>query len=171
MRAMTLDMRALTLHPEHAELFRLGIRTYETRSWRTSYRGPLAIHASTRDPDSPPARRDPLNRVALDAIPHGNGFKRGVIVAVVDLVDCARIGHADGMVTLTLDSRAHVWGPQIRLRPEQAAYGDFTPGRYAWVTRAVRPLNEPVACRGRQGLWLVPDDVALTLRRSLEPIA
>lgn len=37
--------RALTLHQPWAQLVALGVKTIETRSWSTSYRGPLAIHA------------------------------------------------------------------------------------------------------------------------------
>ena len=37
--------RALTLHQPWASLIALGVKTIETRSWSTPYRGPLAIHA------------------------------------------------------------------------------------------------------------------------------
>lgn len=80
-------MKAISVHPEHAELFRLLIRRIETRGWSTSYRGPLAIHATLRDPDSAAARRDPLSRRALDAIPHGNPLTRGAVVLTCTLVD------------------------------------------------------------------------------------
>ena len=39
-------------------------------------------------------------------------------------------------------------------------FGDFTPGRWAWVMEDVQPLPEPVPCRGWLGIWTVPDDVA-----------
>jgi hypothetical protein len=35
----------LTLHQPWASLIALGVKTIETRSWSTKYRGPLAIHA------------------------------------------------------------------------------------------------------------------------------
>ncbi len=38
-------MRTLTLTQPWATLVALGAKTIETRSWQTSYRGPLAIHA------------------------------------------------------------------------------------------------------------------------------
>lgn len=43
-------MKALTLHQPWASLIALGYKTIETRSWATSHRGPLAIHAGTRRP-------------------------------------------------------------------------------------------------------------------------
>lgn len=39
-------MKALTLWQPWASLVALGVKTIETRSWSTSHRGPLAIHAS-----------------------------------------------------------------------------------------------------------------------------
>lgn len=44
-------MKALTLWQPWASLVALGIKTIETRSWSTQYRGPLAIHAAKRKPD------------------------------------------------------------------------------------------------------------------------
>lgn len=37
--------------------------------------------------------------------------------------------------------------------PQQAPFGDFSPGRYAWLLADVEPLAEPVPAKGRQGLW------------------
>lgn len=43
-------MKALTLHQPWASLIAIGAKRIETRSWATSYRGPLAIHAAARKP-------------------------------------------------------------------------------------------------------------------------
>jgi len=37
--------KVLTLHQPWASLIAIGVKTMETRSWSTSYRGPLTIHA------------------------------------------------------------------------------------------------------------------------------
>ena len=39
-------MKALTLTQPWASLVACGAKTIETRSWRTPYRGPVAIHAA-----------------------------------------------------------------------------------------------------------------------------
>jgi activating signal cointegrator 1 len=44
-------MKALSLWQPWASLVALGVKTIETRSWSTSYRGPLAIHAAAVVPD------------------------------------------------------------------------------------------------------------------------
>lgn len=36
---------------------------------------------------------------------------------------------------------------------DQRPYGDFSPGRYAWLLADIEPLAEPVPAKGRQGLW------------------
>jgi hypothetical protein len=43
------------------------------------------------------------------------------------------------------------WAPQNIT--DQHPFGDFTPGRFAWVLADVEPLPEPVPARGHQGLW------------------
>lgn len=43
-------MKAITLHQPWASLIALGVKTVETRSWNTNYRGTLAIHAGLHDP-------------------------------------------------------------------------------------------------------------------------
>jgi hypothetical protein len=40
------SIRALSLHQPWASLVALGVKSIETRSWSTKYRGPLAIHAA-----------------------------------------------------------------------------------------------------------------------------
>ncbi len=52
-------MKALSLWQPWASLIALGVKTIETRSWATNYRGPLAIHAGLRRPEMmhlPPLR-------------------------------------------------------------------------------------------------------------------
>lgn len=44
-------MKALTVHQPWATLIAIGAKRLETRSWSTSYRGPLAIHAAKSRPD------------------------------------------------------------------------------------------------------------------------
>jgi hypothetical protein len=63
-------MRALSVKQPWADAIVRGRQRVEFRSWRTAYRGPLAIHASTRPAAG--AGELPL----------------GCLVGVVTLVDC-----------------------------------------------------------------------------------
>lgn len=40
---------------------------------------------------------------------------------------------------------------------DQAPFGDWTPGRWAWSLQSPIPFNEPVPMRGRQGIWYVDE--------------
>lgn len=42
---------------------------------------------------------------------------------------------------------------------DQLPLGDFTPGRWGWMLSDPRPCD-PVPCKGRQGVFELPDDVA-----------
>lgn len=172
-------MKALTLHQPWASLVALGVKTVETRGWPTSHRGQLAIHAGTTRPTE---RRvgDWLTYVDGDGEwwitnAYTSGEKqhhptpRGVIVAVCDLVDVAP------MIDLETGEPDELHGisPNLLVFPDgrlvvshhfqvpvrdvdvtaQRAYGDFAPGRYAWVLDSVFALDEPVPAKGRQGLW------------------
>jgi ASCH domain len=65
-------MKALTVHQPFAEAIVAGEKTVEYRSWPTTYRGPVAIHAGLK------GKR--------------NGLKRGGFVGVVELYDCVKHG-------------------------------------------------------------------------------
>lgn len=43
--------------------------------------------------------------------------------------------------------------------PTEYAFGDYTPGRFAWVLRDVERLAEPIPFKGRQGIFDVPDEL------------
>ena len=53
-------MKALTIWQPWASLLVSGRKKYETRSWATAYRGPIAIHAAMR-----PVRRT-IDALAAD---------------------------------------------------------------------------------------------------------
>ncbi len=140
-----MHMKALTVMQPWATLVALGAKRIETRSWSTSYRGPLAIHASGRiSREAAVICREPPFREALAAGGYGEesgsasnpfGLPLGAVIAVALLVDVQRI------------TRAHA-----PAEPERS-FGDYTPGRFAWLLDHVRLLPEPVAAKGALGLW------------------
>jgi hypothetical protein len=134
-------VKALTLWEPWATLVAVGVKRWETRSWPTTYRGPLAIHASKGGwlkrilgveplPDLEDLRRL-LHRHDLVT---ADQFRPGCVVAVVDLVDCLRSEWA----VPTGDERA---------------CGDFAGGRFAWRLENVRRLDPAVPAAGARGLW------------------
>lgn len=131
-------LKALTLSQPWAALVAVGAKQLETRSWRTHYRGPLAIHAARGFPAT--ARRycevEPIrDRLQATGKWPPESLRRGCIVAVCRLVECALIAPST-----------------VPPEPERS-FGDYAPGRWAWVLDDVRPLQAPVPARGALGLW------------------
>lgn len=93
----------------------------------------------------------------------------GAIVATCQLVDAVpMVGPNDALpadydrgliVTedaLVLFGPNDWWGDkpsEERVVTDQRPYGDFTPGRWAWLLADVKPVDPPVPARGSQGLW------------------
>lgn len=139
-------MNALSLIQPWASLIALGEKRIETRSWSTPYRGPLAIHASTSIPREV---REMVNEEPefLEAFERHNvtfgNLPCGVVVATAVLTHCVHVDR---------DTRNRII--QSGKYPEdEAEFGDYTPGRFAWVLSDIRPLAAPVPASGRLGLW------------------
>lgn len=169
-------MKAITVRQPWASLIAAGVKTIETRSWSTKYRGPLAIHAGKAKPDGPWEGGEwaiawechpPHARIEAFAYRHilsdRIDLPRGAVVATCTLADVVPI--VDRWPTI-LDPRCLYNGPDygtvIPGHPgeydpiecaDQLPFGDFTPGRYAWLLTDVTPLADPVPAKGRQGLW------------------
>ena len=134
-------MKALTLTQPWATLVAIGAKGIETRNWRTSFRGPLAIHAAKgwSRADRELCWLSPFAE-ALRAAPHP--LLRGRVIAIAYLDDCRRITNLDG-------------GPGLAsLSDRERAFGDYTAGRWAWILTGVVALKEPVPARGALGLWV-----------------
>lgn len=136
-------MKAITLWQPWATLVALGEKRVETRSWATSYRGPIAIHAAQRKPEwtgNEVIRRalafhgyedDTYDGAVRQLLP------RGRVVAVAELVDVREMTHE-----LIHDQD-----------PKEVWLGTWEPGRFAWFLENVRKIEPPVPARGRQQLW------------------
>lgn len=149
-------MKCLSLTQPYATLMALGLKRIETRSWRTFYRGPLYIHAAKNFPTW--ARALCLGEPFRGALEAAGIFRLsdlpcGSIIATVDLLDCCEIG-TDGVAThgyWTL-RKGWVW---VWVGGKEFAFGDYTKGRWAWLTTNNRPLPEPIPYRGQLGLFEV----------------
>lgn len=140
-------MKVLTVWQPWAQLLAAGHKHNETRSWRTNYRGEILIHAAQKDPLFGITRMPEegwLN--ALKAFGFSEAFNRfqkfptGAIIGKAKLTDCKLIDEAYYQFTKDLC-------------PEEFLYGDFTPGRYAWVFEEPELFKNPLPVSGRQGLW------------------
>jgi activating signal cointegrator 1 len=74
-------IKAISLHQPWASLIARGYKKYETRSWPTSYRGPIAIHAAKKFLHVP-------QLLQLLGKKEKSDFPLGAVVAIADLTDC-----------------------------------------------------------------------------------
>lgn len=130
-------MKCLTLTQPWATLVALGLKGVETRSWSTDYRGPLAIHAAKGYPGyAKDFTRSCLNNGWL--LNSHFPLPLGEVVAITQLVDVISAEQA-------IQDR--------RVALSERHFGDFSPGRFAWLLDGVQVLAEPVPARGALGLW------------------
>lgn len=133
-------MYALTLHQPYATLIALGIKEFETRDWKTTYRGPLLIHAGVKKLGR--YEKKLIKELSEKFPPIGElllpitEYPLGAIVAKCDLVDCI---------------------PTNTFTPNnlERMVGWWEGNRFAWKVEEIQPLFIPVL--GKQGLWKFPD--------------
>lgn len=147
-------LRGLSLTQPWASLVAFGAKTIETRSWSSPYRGEVAVHAAKGFP------REAVEQTFLHpfaGVLFANGvlkpaqLPRGEIVAVARLADCIETR------AVSCDGRP----------PHERAFGDFGPGRWAWLLADVQALRQPVPCKGALGLWPVAPEIEAAVRRQL----
>ncbi len=133
-----LPPKALTLTQPWATLVVLGEKAWETRSWRTKYRGPIAIHAARNYPRSAQrlSETDAYYVTTLGKYPI-TWLPLGAIIGTVELVEIERVEAVVGVV----------------IGRKEEAFGDYSPGRWAWQLANPMIFDEPMPWRGALGLW------------------
>jgi len=136
-------MKALSIRQPWATLLCLGIKRYETRTWRTDYRGPIALHAGAVFDAT--ARRLCLDAPVADWLRKAGYFNpralpRGQIIGTAILADC--------IPTEKLGS----------LSDKQKRLGDFSHGRFAWRFTDIKRLKRPLPAKGQLSLFNVELD-------------
>ncbi len=139
-------MKTISLYQPWASLVVLGHKTWETRSWSTSYRGRLAIHASKKFTQT---QRElclkwPFSKYITQ---NPDTMPRGFVLGSVDLMDCIR---TEGwMARHQLFETEHV--------QEEFRFGDYSPGRFAWELCNPIVFKEPIPAKGSLGIWEFPE--------------
>lgn len=150
-------VKALTIWQPHATLVAIGEKTLETRKQPTSYRGPLAIHAGKHFD------------IEQQELCFTGPFASALLAAGIHTPADLPLGKvlAVGELTDVLPTTS----PQLtgRLTEQEAAFGNFAPGRWAWVLDNVRLLPKPISARGKQWLWEVRLPVSARTARNEPP--
>ena len=154
-------MKAISLWEPWASLIRTGAKTWETRSWGTSYRGELLICAAKGGLSRyelistlclwafqgglAPLVGEPLNLNQVEN-PSWSGVRIehlnfGKAVAIVNLIDCKR---TDDMTLGEIGT--------------DKPFGNFNIGRYGWKLKLIEAIK-PFSVKGKQGFFNVPDEL------------
>lgn len=128
-----------------------GRKLNETRGWSTNYRGDLVICSAMRKPTRLDFGGD------LEAYKNAMALPYGCALCVV------RLWAVVPTEALRLKKRAF---NKFRGTGE-FELGDYSPGRFAWMTTDLRPLAKPVPVIGRQGFFFLPKSVAAAVRENL----
>jgi hypothetical protein len=148
-----------------ANLVVSGKKTYETRSWSTSHRGLLYIHASKGMPDELQALclQEPFRgALGIESEEDVRRLPYGGLLGIVELVDCWPIRPAGAFHQ---DYAAFRPGPDgtppvvIDNEHDEHKFGDYRPGRWAWQLKVVERFEKPIPMPGRQGIWKVHPDL------------
>lgn len=140
-------MKAISLWQPWASAVADGSKRNETRHWPTNYRGDLVICSAKRSLDTIGLAVAREHNIPLTAM------KFGYALCIVEVFDC-----------LQTDVIAYFRKPIAKAELE---LGDYTPGRFVWLTRNLRKLRTPVPVIGRQGFWNLPDDVVERITANL----
>jgi len=123
------EYQVLSLYPEWAWAIVFAGKDVENRSWRTSYRGTLLIHASSRRSsreELESARSLLCARSKLRPRDLPDEFPRGAIIGAVELIDC-------------VEGAKSVWAEADAVH---------------WLLRSARPLPQPITdIPGQRRVW------------------
>ena len=124
-------MKVLSIKEPFATLIKDGVKIYETRSWKTNYRGELYIHA-TKTYSKSVNVDSALKYLKTDINP-------GYILCKCRLIDC-----------IFMDDEFIKY---IKEETNENDYGRYEVGRYAWQLEVLEVLDDPIFAKGKLGIW------------------
>lgn len=136
-------MKAITIKQPWATLIALGLKEFETRSWATKYRGPIAIHAGKS--------LDFEAYLECMQVLKEHGYKthadlpKGAVIATANLIECHKVVSQHRCEEAITDKGAVITGKEFW-------YGFYEEGRHAWQLSDVQAI-EPVPAKGQLSLW------------------
>ncbi|MEH7746260.1 2-oxoglutarate dehydrogenase E1 [Neobacillus drentensis] len=141
-------MKVLSMIQPWASLFVLREAKFETRTWRTKYRGQLAIHTSKK------IDKAVCNHIAIQKLLGKHGYMKedlptGKIIAVCQLVNCLKVIENNQTWAVLEDGRI-VSGNNYFL-------GDYRVGGFAWEVEDMKKLEEYIPAKGHLGIWEYKD--------------
>jgi activating signal cointegrator 1 len=137
-------MKVLSMIQPWASLFILGESQFETRTWRTHYRGPLAIHTSKK------MDKEVVAHPNMTLLLQKYGYTKeslptGMIIGTCTLINCVKVIENHQTWALLEDGRM--------VSDNDYFLGDFREGNYAWEVSDRKLLDQFIQASGKLGLW------------------
>ena len=124
-------MKVISIKEPFATLIKDKVKTYETRSWKTNYRGEIYIHASMALSKS--ENVETANKYLKSEI------NPGYILCRCELIDC---------IPMTKEFIDYIYS-----QTNESNYGRYEEGRYAWELKVLEVLQNPISAKGKLGIW------------------
>lgn len=124
-------MKAITIQQPFATLIAEGFKKYEFRTWKTSYRGDILIHAGKR------VDRPTMNQF----LQLGLEYPRGAIIAKARLTDCIEV--TDEFREILKEKNLLVYSGVLN---------DSTWKGYAFILEDVEKIK-PIETKGKLSFW------------------
>jgi ASCH domain-containing protein len=123
-------MKCLSLRQPYAALIVAGIKTIETRTWKTNYRGKILIHAALKPIELPNRFKSMLKEIEPEVL-----SATGKIIGSVDVIDCR----------------------PLLAKDKKTALVDEIENKYAWLLENPEVFKEFIPLKGKLGLFNVDD--------------
>ena len=131
-------MKVLSLMEPWATLINEGKKVIETRSWKTSYRGELYIHASSKK-----IKKSDAHTIELLKLISNVQMGYGHILCKCKLVDCIYMNQE--------------FLKKKQKNNQEFLCGEYSLGRYAWILEDIEPLDTPIPAKGHLSIWNYED--------------
>ena len=128
-------MKVLSLTEPYATLIKENKKKIETRSWKTSYRGELYIHASSTN-----IPKEWKNNKELMDLLKDSSLNLVHIICKCNLVDCIYM------------TKEYVEDMKENHYQEYIC-GEYEEGRYAWILENIQVLDNPIKSKGHLNIW------------------
>lgn len=139
-----MNIKVISVIQPWATLIALNEKDIETRSWDTSYRGELYIHASKKY-DKEICRTEPFKSILKKHGYDETNLPVGEIIAKTNLVDCCEVvNEVDGSYAEL--ERGHI------AKDNEYSFGSYEPGRYGWILEETEKIT-PIKANGKLRIW------------------
>ena len=124
-------MKVITIREPFATLIKDKVKIYETRSWKTNYRGEIYIHAAK-------ARSKASNVNTASTYLKSQENPEHIICKCL-LKDCIYMD--EDFIN------------EVKKNKKEYNSGRYEIGRYAWQLEVIEVLKEPIYAKGQLGIW------------------